>query len=58
MNLCNLDIRKAIAIRRIKHYEVATALGISQYTFSHWMQIEMPKEKKELIFRAIQSIKK
>lgn len=56
-NLTNLEIRQAINRRRLKHYEVATMLGITQYTFSHWLQTEMPDEKKQKVLKAIQDYK-
>ena len=57
MALSNTDIRQAIAKKRLKQYEVAQALGISQFTFSHWLQTELPPEKKKEIIRAIKGIR-
>lgn len=51
--MANLEIRQAIANKRLKHYEVAKALGISIYTFSHWLQVELPQDKKDLILEVI-----
>lgn len=56
-NLTNLEIRKAITKRRLKHYEVAAALGITQYTFSHWLQVEMSDKKREKVLKAIENYK-
>lgn len=56
-NLTNLEVRQAINKRRLKHYEVAAALGITQYTFSHWLQTEMPDEKRRKVLKAIQDYK-
>lgn len=56
-NLTNLEVRQAINKRRLKYHEVAAALGITQYTFSHWLQVEMPDEKKQKILKAIQDYK-
>lgn len=57
MALNNLDVRQAIARKRLKQYEVAQALGISQFTFSHWLQTELPPEKKKEILKAIKGIR-
>lgn len=56
-NLTNLEVRKAITKRRLKHYEVASMLGITQYTFSHWLQTELTDEKKQKILKAIEDYK-
>ena len=53
----NKEIREKIAKKRLKHYEVAQAIGITQYTFSHWLQTEMDTEKKSIVLKAIDSIK-
>ena len=55
-NLNNMEIRKRIAARRLRHYEVAEACGVSSYTFSHWLQTEMSPDKKERVLKAIESI--
>lgn len=56
-NLTNLEIRQAINKRRLKYYEVAAALGITQYTFSHWLQVEMSDDKREKVLKAIENYK-
>ena len=49
----NADIRAAIQRAGLKHYEVAALLGISQFTFSHWLQLELPEAKKAEVLKAI-----
>lgn len=56
-NLTNLEVRQAINKRRLKYYEVAAALGITQYTFSHWLQVEMSDKKREKVLKAIENYK-
>lgn len=53
----NVEIRQAMIDKGVKNYEVAEKLGISQYTFSHWLQTEMPPQKKQTVLKAIKSIK-
>ena len=53
MNLNNIEVRQAIEKKRLKYYEVAQALGITQHTFSHWLQIELSDERKKRVLKAI-----
>lgn len=53
----NAEIRKALIDKGIRHYEAATACGVSLYTFSHWLQTEMKPEKKTEVLKAIQGMK-
>ncbi len=52
----NMEIRNLILEKNLKHYEAATACGVSQFTFCHWLQVELPKEKKERILQAIEQL--
>lgn len=52
----NTEIRAAIAKRRLKYYEVANQCGVSVYTFTHWLQHELPEEKKKFILGEIDKI--
>ena len=49
----NLEIRKEIEKRRIKYYEVANKIGITPYTFSHWLQKKLTPEQEERTQRAL-----
>ena len=53
----NVEIRQAIAERRLYYYEVAEAIGISSFTFSTWMRNELPDDKKQMILETIKRIK-
>lgn len=57
MKLNNIEVREAIAKKRLTHNEIANALGISQYTFSHWMMNELSDEKKKKVLKAIRQYK-
>jgi len=52
----NIEIRQAIAKKRLRFYEVANALGITCWTFSVWLRSELPQEKKEEILKVIDSM--
>lgn len=57
MKLKNLEIRTLMEEKRIKDYEVAAVLGISETSFSRMLcRGEIPEEKKEKIITAIESI--
>ena len=56
-NNSNADIRKVLTERGIRHYEAAQACGVTLYTFSHWLQVEMKPEKKATVLKAIESIR-
>ena len=53
----NREIRDLLKLRGIKHYEAARACGVSYSTFSHWLQVELPKAKKIEIIDVINNIK-
>lgn len=52
----NREIRDLIVQRRLKHYEVAEALGVNECTFSKWLRKELPDSKKEHIISVIMEI--
>lgn len=49
----NQAIRQLIATKRLKHYEVATALGVSEYTLCKWLRTELEPERKKRVIKAI-----
>lgn len=54
----NKEIREAIANKKLKYYDVAAAIGICQYTFSHWLQLELSEEKKAMVLSVIESMER
>lgn len=54
--MANLEIREIIRKNRIRHYEVAAALGVSEYTFCKWLRTELPADKKAKIMDAINGL--
>lgn len=57
MKMANEEVRGLIEKRRLKHYEVAKALGIHEATFCRWMRSEMSPERKAQVLKAIRGIK-
>ena len=51
----NLEVRQAIAKKRLKYYEVAAALNISTHYFSHLLQRELDPERKAKILEVIEN---
>ncbi len=49
----NQAIRQLIATKRLKHYEVAAALGMSEYTLCKWLRTELEPERKKIVIKAI-----
>lgn len=54
--MMNLEIRQKIKESRLRHYEVAQQMGMSEYTLSVWLRKELSNEKKSLLLRAIESL--
>ena len=57
MQLNNMEIRTAIAKKRLKYFEVAAALDINPATLSRWLQNELSPTRKKEVLNAIRSIK-
>ena len=52
----NQEIRKAIFESGVKKYEIATALNITDSTFSRKLRKEFSKEEKEKILKIIEKL--
>ncbi|MDT2839317.1 hypothetical protein [Vagococcus carniphilus] len=52
----NESIRKLIESNRLKHYEVADQMGISDSRFSVWLRKELEGERKERTMKAIEKL--
>lgn len=54
----NIDIRKKAKAARVKHWQIAEALGVSESTFCCRLRRELPAEEKKKVFDAIEEILK
>lgn len=54
--MANAEIRTLIFEHRLKHYEVASRMHISESTFSRWLRKELPLEKKQEVLKAINDL--
>jgi len=55
--IANQDIRKVIKESRVKYYEVADRLGITDSSFSRLLRYELDSEYKYEIFKVIEKMK-
>ena len=58
MEMSNLEIRKEMKKHRLFNYEVAEAMGISEFTLSRKLRKELPQEEKEKILQIIDQLAK
>ncbi len=49
----NQDIRQEIAKRRLRQYEVAEKLNVSEFTLSRWLHRELDPDRKQKVLDAI-----
>lgn len=54
----NIYIRQAIKDNNLKHWQLAEALHISEFTLCRKLRHELSKEQKEKIFEVIEQLKK
>lgn len=52
----NIDIRSKLFLEKIPQWALAKQLGISESTMTRWLRSELPKEWKQLLFKAIDEI--
>ena len=52
----NAEIRELMQKRRLRHYEVAAQIGISETTFSVWLRSELTEERRAKVLRAIEDL--
>lgn len=52
----NRKIRDAIYDKRLRNWEVADALKISEATFVRWMRHELPEDRQDQIVEVIKGI--
>lgn len=53
----NVEVRQAIAKKRLKYYEVAEVMKVHPVTFTRWLQLELPPERKQELIKIIEGIK-
>ena len=51
----NMDIREALAAKKMTQWQLAILLGISEPTLTRWMRQELPEERKKEILNQIEN---
>ena len=54
----NQEIRQAIKAAGLKQWQVAKACGVNEYTFIRWLRDELSEERRNAIYRAIDSLQR
>ncbi len=54
----NLEIRAELKAKGVKHWELAEALNVSEFTLTRWLRKEMMDSKKNEILSIIQCVYK
>lgn len=54
----NQDLRELIYTERLKNWQVADKIGISDSRFSVWLRTPLNEERKKRILAAIDDLKK
>lgn len=54
----NLDIRNAIKVNRLKYWEVAEKVGISDTRFTVWLRMPLNDDRKKRVLDAINELTK
>lgn len=52
----NQEIRDRISSLRLKNWEVAKEVGVSDSRFSVWLRTELNDERKKRVLKAIESL--
>ncbi len=56
--MANLIIREELKARRVRHWELAAALGISEQTLVRWLRFELDEERQLEMLMKIDEIAK
>ena len=49
----NGEIRETARKAKVKHWEIAERLGVSEQTLVRWLRVPLPREKRDAISNAI-----
>jgi predicted XRE-type DNA-binding protein len=57
MKKANIEVRRKIWEADLKHYQIAEKIGISHISIMNWLRVELTKERKDKILKAIEELK-
>ena len=49
----NEELRNRIKAAGLRQWQIATAIGVSEWTFTRWMRVELSEERKRIVLDAI-----
>ena len=52
----NADVKKEMRDAELRHWEVASEIGISEPTFTRWLRFPLSDDKKERVHAAIANL--
>lgn len=52
----NQEIKKIMKEHKVKQWQIAERLGVSEFTFCRWMRHELPEDKKRLVLEAVNAL--
>ncbi len=52
----NQDIRELIYMKRLRNWQVANKIGISDSRFSVWLRTELSNERRERVEKALDQL--
>lgn len=55
--MANEEVKRKIREARIHQYEIADALGVSEYTFCKWLRKPLVPDKEQAVLEALQKLK-
>lgn len=53
MRQANQDIRRALMVNGVRHWELARAMGVTEATLCRWLREEVQEERREAMFANI-----
>jgi len=52
----NQEIKKAMKEHKVKQWQIAEKLGMSEFTLSRWFRHELPEDKKRMVLEAVAAL--
>ena len=54
----NLNVRESARKAKIRHWQIAMHMGVSEQTFMRWLRTPLSEEKEKVILSAIEYLAK
>lgn len=56
--MCNEKVRDQAKKRGVRHWQIASVMGIGENTLMRWLRLPLPAEKEARILEAIEEVAK